>query len=120
MKLKYIDDISRLLLLLGIIQMAVPVWANNGYERVYDGHAHRQVHSQKNCKGKSWKDKFLRGIKSIWHEPVVKKGAIGAGIGVGAATIAEENLLKSGLVGADVGAEWAILDDSKIMERQPF
>lgn len=97
----------------------VQVWAQT-YERVYDAHARQYVYVPQQTHPKNWKDKLSGGVKSIWHEPILKKSVIGAGVGLGASAIAEKNMLKGGLVGAGVGAGWAVLDDSKTMERRPL
>jgi hypothetical protein len=99
--------------------LPVQAWGQT-YERVYDAHARQYVYVPQQSHSKSWKDKLSGGIKSIWHEPILKKSVIGAGVGVGASAIAEKNMLKGGLVGAGVGAGWAVLDDSKTMDHRPL
>lgn len=115
MRKKYLFCMILLLILTTCIN--APLRAEK-YERVYDAHAHQYVYvptQQKSLAGKLW-----GGVKSFWREPLIKKTVIGSGVGVGAAAIAEKNMLKGGLVGAGVGAGWAVLDDSKTLDRRPL
>ncbi|HEY9745631.1 MAG TPA: hypothetical protein V6C99_05390 [Oculatellaceae cyanobacterium] len=88
----------------------------DSYERVYDARTSHYVYVPK----KSWPDRLVGGIKNFCREPILKKTVIGSGVGVGTAAIAETNMLTGGLVGAGVGAGWAVLDDSKTMDRRPL
>lgn len=97
-----------------------PIARGEDYERVYDAHTRQYVYMPQKPQKKSWTDKLSGGIKSLWREPILKKSIIGGGVGVGAAAIAEKNMLKGGLVGAGVGAGWAVLDDSKTLDRRPL
>lgn len=89
---------------------ALPAMAQS---RVYDA---RVTKTQPQSIG----SKIKSGVKKAWRNPVVKKGTIGAGIGVGTAAVTDGSMLKGGLVGAGVGAGWGAMDKSRTMQRKPL
>jgi hypothetical protein len=86
------------------------------YERVYNAKAHRYVYVPKQSVG----SKISGGIKDAWRNPTVKKGAIGAGIGLGAAALSDRSLMKGSLVGAGVGAGVGMMDNSRYFREHPL
>jgi hypothetical protein len=99
------------LLMAGMLAVAPAALAQD-YQRVYDAHAHKYVYVAKPT--------LSSRVSKAWHNPVVKKGVIGTGIGVGAAALTDHSLLKGGLVGAGVGAGWGVMDKSQTMQQKPL
>lgn len=86
------------------------------YVRVYSASANKYVYVPKKSVGARVSEK----ARNAWRNPVVKKGVIGAGVGLGTAALTDGGLLKGGLVGAGVGAGWGAMDRSKTMQRKPL
>jgi hypothetical protein len=103
------------MMLVGLMALTLPVQAED-YQRVYDAKAHKYVYVPK----KTMSQKITTGAKKAWQDPVVKKGIIGAGVGLGAAALTDRSKLKGSLVGAGVGAGWGLLDKSKTMQDKPL
>jgi hypothetical protein len=103
------------MMLMGLMALTLPVQAED-YQRVYDAKAHKYVYVPK----KSVSQKITTGAKKAWQDPVIKKGIIGAGVGLGAAALTDRSMVKGSLVGAGVGAGWALLDKSKTLQDKPL
>ena len=58
--------------------------------------------------------------KRAWRNPMVKKGTIGAGIGLGTAAVTDGSLGKGALVGAGAGVAVGAMDKSKFFGRHPL
>lgn len=106
-----------LMLTMTVGAVSLPVSAHaQDYERVYSAKAHRYVYVPKRTVG----SKISASLKDAWRNPTVKKGAIGAGIGLGAAALSERSLMKGSLVGAGVGAGVGMMDNSRYFREHPL
>lgn len=99
--------------LFGILTaMPITAVAGDTYERVYDARAQKHVYVPKRTIGDR--------LKNAWRNPMVRKGTIGAGIGLGTAAVTDAGLLKGGLIGAGVGVGFGAMDKSATMQRKPL
>jgi hypothetical protein len=64
--------------------------------------------------------KIRDGFKDLWQSPTIKKGVMGAGIGLGAAALTERHLGRGSLIGLGVGAGVGAMDESRYFSRHPL
>jgi hypothetical protein len=87
------------------------------YDRVYSIRTQRYEYRPPQ---RSLADKITDGVRDAWNAAPIKKGLMGAGIGLGAAALAERNLLRGSFVGAGIGAGVGLMDDSAYFNAHPL
>lgn len=91
--------------------------AQQDYDRVYSIRTQRYEYRPPQ---RSLADKITGGVRDAWNAAPIKKGLMGAGIGLGAAALAERNLLRGSFVGAGIGAGVGLMDDSAYFNAHPL